>query len=271
MKKSLVLFTIICLILTIQPNLADANSNIKIQINGEVQSFSGMAMNGRTLVPLRGIFEKLEAEVEWKSDVQQVIAANEYMFINLRIGSKVARISNGEHEIPVVLDQPAIISKGSTMVPLRFISEALGAQVLWDSPTKTVSITYNDELGEKAADRITELAATAPDYTNPAELKKFMENNYNSAKTSVKTYSLSNYKVEQKDGKILIKADFSDVRSYKNNFNKNVPDLKVWCEEVGMTLNLLLPDESISFTVNDGSNVLMKIDVGFMIFYEIRP
>ena len=55
----------------------------------------------------------------------------------LYIGKKVARV-DGQ---PVTLDVPATTYRGRTMVPLRFISESMGAQVNWEPAYNTVAIS----------------------------------------------------------------------------------------------------------------------------------
>ena len=94
-------------------------------------------MDGRTLVPLRAIFEALGAEVDWNSATQTVIANRANTEIILTIGDSSPTI-NGQ---VVSIDQPGVIIDGRTLVPLRFVGEALGADVNWDQNTRTVNIT----------------------------------------------------------------------------------------------------------------------------------
>jgi hypothetical protein len=96
-----------------------------------------MQMNGRTMVPLRGIFESLGAQVNWDASTRMITANKNSTEVELTIGDPHATV-NGQ---TVLLDSPAMIMDGSTMVPLRFISEALGADVKWFEATQTVSIT----------------------------------------------------------------------------------------------------------------------------------
>jgi hypothetical protein len=59
--------------------------------------------------------------------------------IKLQIGNKIAYVDGNE----LTLDVPPQIINGRTMVPVRFISEGLGAEVGWDGATKTVTITMD--------------------------------------------------------------------------------------------------------------------------------
>jgi len=92
--------------------------------------------SGRTLVPLRAIFEALGATVEWDASTQTVTATKDGTTVKLQIGSKIA-YKNGS---PVPLDVPGKIHNGRTLVPLRFVSEAMGASVEWKADTQTIII-----------------------------------------------------------------------------------------------------------------------------------
>lgn len=92
--------------------------------------------NGRVLVPLRGVFERLGATVAWDERTQTVLAQRGSTGVSLQIGNTQATI-NGR---PEAIDVPAMLVGGRTMVPLRFVSQALGANVNWDASTSTVAI-----------------------------------------------------------------------------------------------------------------------------------
>jgi len=92
--------------------------------------------NGRTLVPLRTIFEALGAEVNWDDTTQTVTAKKDHTELKLVIGGQAFK--NGA---PVHLDVPAQVIDGRTMIPARFVAEALGANVGWDEAANSVLIT----------------------------------------------------------------------------------------------------------------------------------
>jgi len=94
-------------------------------------------INGRTLVPLRGIFEKFGAQVNWESSSQTIKANKENTMVELKIGKTTALINGVEKK----LDVPAQIISGRTLVPLRFISESMGLKVNWDNAKQTVEIS----------------------------------------------------------------------------------------------------------------------------------
>lgn len=138
----LTLALILCLISFSFAPSAEAAPAIKVEIDGEVVRFDqgAVSINGRTLVPMRTIFEELESTVQWDAKTKSITAVRGTKKIGLVIGSKTATV-NGQK---IALDVPPQIINGRTLVPLRFISEALGAKVDWNNQTKTVSITTYD-------------------------------------------------------------------------------------------------------------------------------
>ena len=114
-------------------------ATIQVEINGQRQSYNvrPMQMHGRTMVPLRGIFESLGAQVNWNASNRMISASRNNTNVQLGIGERRARVNGGD----VGLDVPAMILRGSTMVPLRFVSEALGANVQWFEASQLVTIS----------------------------------------------------------------------------------------------------------------------------------
>jgi uncharacterized protein YkwD len=110
--------------------------SINVYIDGELQSFEGTIVNDRTMVPMRGIFEKLGAEVQWYSETQTVTGIKDNVSVTLKIGDPVAQIDSESY----TLDSPPLIIDSRTMVPLRFISESLGSEVYWNGFTRSVEI-----------------------------------------------------------------------------------------------------------------------------------
>lgn len=94
-------------------------------------------MDDRTMVPLRLIAEELGATVEWNQAISIVNVKLDDNTISITIADAVA-IVNGKS---VQMDVPAVIMNGSTLVPLRFISESFGIGVKWDEARKTVVLT----------------------------------------------------------------------------------------------------------------------------------
>ncbi|MGE5702923.1 MAG: stalk domain-containing protein [Clostridia bacterium] len=118
---------------------SNLTGQIVVFINGQLQNYetSPFTQNGRALVPLRPIFEALGATVDWDEKTETVTATKGSMHVKLTIGSKVAWI-NGKK---TMLDVPAQLINHKTFVPIRFVSEALGAKVAWDGYSESIIIT----------------------------------------------------------------------------------------------------------------------------------
>ena len=94
-------------------------------------------VNDRTMLPIRFIAEALGAKVDWIEESQTVKITAENIDISLVIGEDFATV-NGEK---IDLDSPSFIENDRTYLPIRFVSEKLGADVKWDDATQTVNIT----------------------------------------------------------------------------------------------------------------------------------
>ncbi|MBE7053621.1 MAG: hypothetical protein E7391_05025 [Ruminococcaceae bacterium] len=139
MKKLISLALCLVMLVSCFSFNAFAETEISIIINGKKLTMdqNPVIIDGRTLVPLRAIFEGLGAQVEWDDSVKTAIGKRDGKEIKIQINNTVAKV-NGKD---VTLDVPAQLINSRTMVPVRFISEALGEKVDWDDATKTVIIT----------------------------------------------------------------------------------------------------------------------------------
>src|SRR5574341_2256879 len=136
LAAALLVAALIVGIVPAQPAQAQA---IRVLVDGSPVLFDQppVSIGGRVLVPLRGVFERLGAVVPWNPLNNTVLASRSGTQIQLTIGSRVAFV-NGRQ---VMLDVPAMAVRGRTLVPLRFVSEAMGARVDWDPTSQTVFVT----------------------------------------------------------------------------------------------------------------------------------
>ncbi|GAA0368568.1 copper amine oxidase N-terminal domain-containing protein [Bacillus horti] len=114
-------------------------AHVTVKLDGKNLSFTQdpVTVDGNTLVPMREIFEALGAKIKWDSASETVTGTKGDITVKLTIGQSYAT-KNGQR---LSLSHPAVIVSDKTMVPLRFVSEALGAKVKWDEKTRTVHIT----------------------------------------------------------------------------------------------------------------------------------
>ena len=126
---------------------AYAAKPITLRIDGRVISTDSPPVieDGRTLAPMRAVVEALGFVVAWDSGTQTVDIysyATDELMISLKIGSNRAKVFAGISGVmdERILDVPAKLINGRTMVPVRFIAETLGCVVKWDPDAKIVDI-----------------------------------------------------------------------------------------------------------------------------------
>lgn len=115
-----------------------AQRPITVTLNERVIDFdtSPAIVKGRTMVPLRGVFEALGMSLEWDPKARTIHGKRDGIEIYLAVGNDYALV-NG---LKVILDVPATIIEGRTMVPVRFIAESTGAKVAWNEKNRVVEI-----------------------------------------------------------------------------------------------------------------------------------
>lgn len=94
--------------------------------------------NEKTFVPIRVVAESIGAEVIWtEEEAEKVVIRKDGVEIILNIGSDKAVINTEE----ITLDSITFLEQDRTFVPLRFIFEALGTDVVWDNEKQQVVVT----------------------------------------------------------------------------------------------------------------------------------
>ena len=123
------------------PGITPPVADIRVILDGRTLPLETppITVDGRSLMPLRGIFTAMGAEVTWNPDTFEISAVRDDVSISLTLGSNIL-LRNGQS---IQLDVPAIARDGRTMVPTRAIAESFGAEVHWDAETRTVVITTN--------------------------------------------------------------------------------------------------------------------------------
>jgi len=112
--------------------------NIRVVLNGTELSFDvpPRIINNRAMVPMRRVFEAMGASVDWSRDTQVIRATKGETVIVMSIGNPAMQVNGSEITIDV---SPTIID-GRTFVPLRAVSDGLGAEIEWDARTRSVII-----------------------------------------------------------------------------------------------------------------------------------
>lgn len=143
--KSIPLFFVLSLYLGATITMAE--TPIQIRINGEyihipADEQQPVIVDGRTLVPVRGVFQWLGFMVEWFDVTRTVSISRPRQRILVRIDDSYMELHNGE---VIRLDVPAQILNGRTMIPVRAIAEATGFLVEWDHVNRIIDIIDTTE------------------------------------------------------------------------------------------------------------------------------
>lgn len=137
---------------------------VSVQLNGSAVSLNPPPITraGRVFVPLRGIFERLGASVVYQAGTINATGSNGRT-VSLHIGAHTATVNGASQPLDVA---PFIIG-ASTYVPLRFVSQALGATVNYDASNQIVAIGTNGTNTGAAPAPATAAAKSALQLQNP--------------------------------------------------------------------------------------------------------
>ncbi|GIO85891.1 hypothetical protein J25TS5_28230 [Paenibacillus faecis] len=136
----LIMLAVLFVVTAMPGGSSAAKLSLRVELNGEKMSFPDaqplVDQSNRVQVPVRFVSEALGAKVAWNSNTKKVTVDLNSNQIVLTLGKKAYTV-NGKTE---PMDTAALRKSDRTYVPLRFVSEALGAQVNWDSLNYMVSI-----------------------------------------------------------------------------------------------------------------------------------
>lgn len=147
MKKFVACMLVIVMAVSLLALPASAEPAIRVVVDGHAVDFPDgrpYLTAGRVMVPVRFVSEALGGDVEWYGGAQVVEITRATHYAALKLGDKNAVYGASK----TVLDAAPELTAGRTYVPLRFVSEALGAQVDWDETSATVTITSGPEEPE---------------------------------------------------------------------------------------------------------------------------
>ena len=204
-------------------------------INGTKIFFSDQGVvvkDNRVLVPLRGVFEAMGAKVSWDQEKQQaqVESADNNTWVRLIIGDKnmkvydmsgfFATLVSGQDfvapETIIELDVAPEAMNNRTLVPLRAISEAIDADVVWDEESYSVQITSKDApTNEKADGKPAYTLSAGAETVNEGETvdiyinaENIKENTYVGGMRAAVTFNQENFEFEDAD---FLGADGSEI------------------------------------------------------------
>ena len=120
-----------------------ADENISLTVNGEKveTQVPPTIIDGRTMVPVRDIFEACGAKVNWDANTKTITGEKGNTTVVMQIDSNMLFINEDVTEmdaIPVIID-------GRTLAPARYVAESFGGIVDWDAENKVVMIDVADD------------------------------------------------------------------------------------------------------------------------------
>lgn len=135
--------------------IVTAENNPSVYVDDTIINFADQAAvikDDRTLIPARGVFEAMEAKVNWDEATRTVTITDKYnvIYVTLTIDNPVMKVStytslmNADTK-EITLDVAPQILSDRTMIPLRAVSEALNAEVDWDQEAYRVDITTSEK------------------------------------------------------------------------------------------------------------------------------
>ena len=140
-----------------------ADSDINVSLNGSIIEFADqkpIIQDGRTLVPLRGVFDAMGYEIKWLEDSKTAALIKDGVSIIIKIGSNEIK-ANGNS---VSVDVPAQIINSRTMIPLRAVAEISNATVEWNKDERLASVTYDKNAPLYADETYNKMEVTEKEY-----------------------------------------------------------------------------------------------------------
>lgn len=253
-----------------------AGESISLKIDGtELEcEVPPQIIDGRTMVPVRDIFEAVGAEVNWDSDTKTVTGIKGDTTVEMTVDSRTEFI-NGE---AVEMDAAPVVTEGRTLAPARYVAEAFGCSVEWDAENKVVNIAVEDsDVPETDTEATTEVTTEAvTEAADDEYISFFIEKSnkpaaidmsgikdenlvglYDEARYSFEQEVLSQYLFENSDEMTeLIKND-SDAFEEKVKEEWNVYMSASILSYALNSGNAELPDEIMAFTnADDNMNII---------------
>lgn len=147
MQRTCFLLIVFSLYLLVAPLYAQENQQLPAEVystpgphvvvNGVLLKAPVQQSNGALLLPMRAVFEALQAQVRWFPSAQQITATRGATTVQLWINRRIAIVDDKE----ITLGVPPMLVGDNTYVPLRFPAEAFGGEVKWNKALQTAVIT----------------------------------------------------------------------------------------------------------------------------------
>jgi hypothetical protein len=179
MKRKIVsiiaLVLALCTLMATGAMAASVDTGLTVRVNGYTVSFPDgqpyIDENSRTMIPVRFVTEQLGAKVSWNGNTETAIIEKDGICVEIPIGSDSLSVTENGKTVAVKMDTASVLKDGRTYVPIRYVSEALGAYVEYSDLYKTVGI-YSDTLTAAQIEQLRTYDYTLPDLAIDYETAK---------------------------------------------------------------------------------------------------
>lgn len=199
-----------------------------------IELTNGKLKDNRMLIPLRDVAQNMGAAVEWSQKLQTIEIQKDDIEMLLTINSKKVLVNQAETE----LDVPAQLINNTTYVPLRFVSQMLGASVDWNSYGQVATITFE---GKQLVVYVEPVKLLAAEKASAARLKQLSD-------------------------KLNEAADVSSVKQIRTYFKPYFTDrlINVIIQNKGLEYNYTFKDPvtSGSYRTKTTGSFLQSLDIG---------
>ncbi len=139
MKRFLMFLAMIICLSGVNMTAFATDNYVTVMVAGESVRFdqAPVIVNGRMLVPIRAVCEKIGATVSWNENTKTASVTKDNLTLSLTIGDPIMKVSDGTF---TYLDAPPLIYGGRTLLPIRAVVEKFGYEVQWNEETKIVNI-----------------------------------------------------------------------------------------------------------------------------------
>ncbi len=119
------------------------DENVTVKVYKQELTDKGVIINGRTLLPVREVYEKLGFTVEYNAE-EKSATVKKGSLVNIKYTANNDKMQNNGNDIP--MDVPAQIINDKFMMPIRSINNAMYLDIKWDGETKTVYVDKPDDV-----------------------------------------------------------------------------------------------------------------------------
>ncbi|MBR1968776.1 MAG: hypothetical protein IKA17_00250 [Clostridia bacterium] len=229
-------------------SIASAAQEIKIMVGGKdlYTDVAPTIIDGRVMLPVRDVFESIDARVSYDSATRTVTAVRKGVTVQFVIDSNAMKVNGAEKAI----DVPATIVNGRTLVPLRACAEAFDLDVTWNKDTRTARIKKPVSLIVESSSPLTEVVRTYTYDENGNQTGSFVNGNVE------QTFEYT------EDGKLLYKETKDSVHTSWVRQNYDIHGNRIYYEQGHARNENFEPGligEVTTYTYDDNSN-LLRID-----------